>query len=140
VGLIWHSPKVGEESAVKTWTLLHWLLRDYPNRNFAIELWDGECWPPAKNCFHRFTWKIKRPGALQALLQASDRQIALAEAYISGDFDILGDFEAIFPLADYLLSKKWSVREKLHLLSLLGRSAAPPHPLDLRPHLHGRLH
>ena len=131
-----------QDAAQRTWEFVHSLLRDYPNRDFTVELWNGECWLPEKNQFHRFTWKINRPDALKTVLLSSNRQIALAEAYIYGDFDIVGDIEAIFPLAEHFITRKWSVQEKLNLLRLLGWSAVKPtHDTHrLAPHPEGQLH
>lgn len=104
----------------RTSQLLHLLLRDVPKRDFAVELWDGTKWPPDRNQFCRFTWKINDPDVLKRAFQSSNRQVALGEAYIHGEFDIVGDIEGIFPLTDHLLAKKWTAAEKLRLATLLG--------------------
>src|SRR4030067_632760 len=47
-----------------------------------------------------FTLVIHRPGALRRMfLHPTD--LSLGDAYIHGDFDIEGDFESSFALADY---------------------------------------
>ncbi len=134
----WKHPS---DDAQTTLQLLQWLLRDCPERNFTVELWNGASWEPEKNQFHRFTWKINHPDVLRTALSSSDRQIALAEAYIRGDFDIIGDIEAVFPLADYLRDREWSMAEKLHVLGRLGLPARKRR-FGIRdvPHLSGRLH
>jgi cyclopropane-fatty-acyl-phospholipid synthase len=118
------------ESATNAVEFVQFLLRDFHLRNFSVEFSDGSCWPAEKSQFHRFTWKIYNPAALRQALFASNREIALANAYINGDFEILGDFEAIFPLVDYLIHKKWSATEKLHVLKL---AFALPKPERMKP-------
>ena len=106
--------KIGDTSARRVMESLQFLLRDFHPRNFAIELWDGTHWLPEETQFHRFTWKIHAPDTLWAVISSSNREVALAEQYISGNFDIAGDMEAVFPLADYLIDKEWNKAEKLH--------------------------
>jgi cyclopropane-fatty-acyl-phospholipid synthase len=76
---------------------------------------------------------------LRAALR-SDRQVALGEAYVSGDFDIAGDILAIFPLAEHLAEKHWSATEKLRLGSLLLGLPATAHYEALIADLSGRSH
>jgi cyclopropane-fatty-acyl-phospholipid synthase len=105
-----------EALAVQTLKFLQELLSGYHPRDFEIELWDGTRWQPEASQFRRFTWKINSPGAVRAAFTSAS-QLALAEAYICNDFDIHGDIESIFPLADYL--SNLSSARKLHLGSLL---------------------
>ena len=68
----------------------------------------------------------------------SDRQVALGEAYIYGDFDISGDILGCFGLAEHLATRGWSAAEKLKLGGLLiGLPSSAKHRSD---HLHGRVH
>lgn len=122
-----------------TLQFLHELLADYHPREFAIELWDGEQWSAESNQFRRFTWKINNPGALRRVL-ASPTEVALGEAYIYGDFDIDGDIEAIFPLAEFLLNKHWSVKDKLRLGSILLSLPSATAPGHSPPELSGAPH
>jgi len=130
-----------DSSARSTLEFLHELLRDYHPRNFEIELWDGTRWEPEPGQFRRLTWKIARPGALRTALTAPS-QLVLAQEFIFGDFDVEGDIEGVFPLADYLLNHEWGTKEKLRLGALLLRL-----PVDDRRHssppgakLRGRVH
>ncbi|MGA9471294.1 MAG: cyclopropane-fatty-acyl-phospholipid synthase family protein [Terriglobales bacterium] len=109
----------GDRSAAKTLKFVQYLLRDVHPRNFTVELWDGSAGAPEKNQFHHFTWKINSPDVPVAIVHSSNRQVALGEAYVRGDFDIVGDIESAFPLADYLINKEWSLAEKVHLASLV---------------------
>lgn len=119
-----------EPGALRALHLLQYLLGDFHPRDFAIVLWDGTVWEPEPGHFCRFTWRIDDPDVLRTLM-GSASQVSLGEAYIHGDFDIDGDIEAVFPLAEHLIHRKWSVKEKLHLGSLM---LALPHG---QSHLHG---
>jgi cyclopropane-fatty-acyl-phospholipid synthase len=115
------------------------LLRDYHPRDFAIEFWDGSRWDPEPGQFCRFTWHIHHPGVLRALLR-SDRQVALGEAFIYGDFDISGDILASFPIAEYLEQKQFGPGRKLRLGSLLLGLPSQLRDEDVRVELRGRTH
>ena len=106
------------KAVAKATAVLEELIGDYRPRDFAVELWDGTRWDPDPGQFCRFTWRIRHPGALRAALR-SDRQVALAEAYVYGGFDIEGDILAIFPLAEYLDEKSFRTSEKVRLATLL---------------------
>jgi cyclopropane-fatty-acyl-phospholipid synthase len=129
-----------DEGAVSALRFLQELLATYHPRNFAIELWDGTTWGPEKGQFRRFTWQINNPQGLRTLIRAT-REIALGEAYIYQDFDIDGDVQAVFPMAEYLMGKSWTIREKLRLARLLaGVASGPSRPRIVRPQFGGRLH
>jgi len=130
-----------DQAASRTLTFLQEVLRDYHPRNFAIELWDGTCWEPEPGQFRRCTWKIMRPGAVRSVF-SNPSELAFAEAYIGGDFDIEGDIEGIFPLADYFLNNNWSLKQKLRLRSLLSElpNGGELHLVRRGAQLSGRLH
>jgi cyclopropane-fatty-acyl-phospholipid synthase len=133
--------KIQDAWSRKTLQFLQLLLRDFRPRNIAIELWDGMHWSPEDTQFQRCTWKINNPGVLRAIISSSNREVALAEQYISGNFDVAGDMEAVFPLAEYLLHRKWSATEKLRLSKAL--LTLPPSGMAQRAvgvRLRGRLH
>lgn len=106
-----------DKAAERASAVLQELLREYPARDFAVELWDGTRWEPEPSKFCRFTWQIHTPRVLQALFRA-DRELALAESYIYGDFDVSGDLLAVFPVADYLMQREFSLTEKMRLSTL----------------------
>jgi len=115
------------------------LLRAYPARDFAIELWDGRRFDPAAGNFCRFTWHIKKPGAIQALLR-SDRQVGLGQAYVCSEFDIRGDLLAVFPVADYLLGKHFSAAQKLRMIASSAGLGLTAQDHVQRARLRGSLH
>jgi cyclopropane-fatty-acyl-phospholipid synthase len=127
------------KSASKAMAIVQELLREYHPRDFAVEFWDGSRWDPETGQFCRFTWHIHHPSVLRSLLR-SDRQLALSEAFIYGDFDISGDILAIFPVAEYLENKHFGAAAKLWLGSHLLGLPAKLHDQNGRPELHGRSH
>jgi hypothetical protein len=64
-----HSPRQGRRKGDRH---SQELLRDFPGRDLAIELWDGTRWDSEPSKFCRFTWHIHNPEVLQALF-CSDR-------------------------------------------------------------------
>jgi len=127
------------KTVAKVMAVLEELLGDYRPRDYAVELWDGTRWDPDPGQFCRFTWRIHHPGALRAALR-SDRQVALAEAYIYGAFDIEGDILAIFPLAEYLNQKSFSTSEKVRLARLLLGLPSADHVDGTGKKFGGRVH
>lgn len=123
-----------------TLELLDTVLADYPRRDVAIRLWNGDTWGCSAS--PRFSLVLKHPGSLRRMLLGAN-QLTLGEAYIYDDFDIEGDIEAAFEFADYLTAHELELTEKLRLAGLLLRL---PHPNghgaqhELAPQLHGRQH
>ncbi|MFQ5794516.1 MAG: class I SAM-dependent methyltransferase [Candidatus Bipolaricaulia bacterium] len=103
-----------DKAASHSLAILQFLLRDYHPRNFTICLWDGSQWPAEIEC-PDFTLTLKHPGALRRMLQNTTTDLYLGEAYIYDDFDIEGDIEAVFPVADYLMSLDWRISTRLRL-------------------------
>ena len=136
-GMAERAQAVQEKSAARAMALLQAVLRDCRPRNFAVELWDGNRLDPEPGQFCRFTWRVNHPNVLRSVLR-SDRQVALGESYIFGDFDITGDILAVFPIAEYLADKHFSAAEKLRIAGLaLGLSSKVG---ENSGSLHGRLH
>ena len=77
------------------------MLADYRPRDFAVRFWDGSTWDADKEPT-RFTLALKHPGALRSMFWPPN-ELSVAEAYLRDDYDIEGDIEACFPVADYLL-------------------------------------
>ncbi len=133
------APVVESKFAAKAMGIVQELLREYHPRDFAIALWDGSRWDPSPGQFCRFTWHIHHPNVLRSLLR-SDRQVALGEAFVYGDFDISGDILAIFPVAEYLERQHFGAGQKLRLGSLLLGLPSKLQGEAARAELHGRMH
>jgi len=102
-------------------SFLHDLLGHYHPRNFAVRLWDGTVWDAESGQPAYFTLVLKHPGALRKMFLPPNG-LTLGEAYLYEDFDIEGELEAVFGLADSLIDMHWSETEQLRygqaLLSL----------------------
>ena len=135
--------RVRHESSQRVLHFVQSFLADFHPRDFAVELWDGTRWSSEDNLFLRFTWKINNPEALKRALFSTNRQVALAEAYSYGDFDIEGDMEGIFGLAEYIIDHKWTKAEKLRLMGMAltlpsAKAAAEHSPVRLKGSPHSR--
>lgn len=115
------------------------LASGYGRRNFVVRLWDGTSWGDTER--PRFTLVFKHPGAVRKMF-AAPSELALGEAFIHDDFDIEGDMEAAFELADYLLAGEYSVTDRLQLGSLLLRLPNNEHLTERypAPDLKGSIH
>ena len=131
----------GESHSLVSAELLETLLADYPRRDFQVRLWDGTTWGMEKQ--PRFTLVLKHPEALRAMF-LSPSELRLGEAYVYDDFDIEGNIEAVFDLADYLLGQGCSLwegfdlRERLQKLSANDQPRAGPHPIKLWGSVHSK--
>ena len=131
----------GEPHSLVSAELLETLLADYPTRDFQLRLWDGTTWGMEKQ--PRFTLVLKHPEALRAMFSRPANS-ELGEAYIYDDFNIEGNIEAVFDLADYLLGQGCSLpegfdlRERLQKLSANDQPRAGPHPIKLWGSVHSK--
>lgn len=103
-----------DKSVRQALTFLRTLLADYHPRDFTVRLWDGSQWPAETESLH-FTLILKHPAALSRIFNKSNPDLALGEAYVFDDFDIEGDIEAAFPVADYLVGLELGFIERLKL-------------------------
>ncbi|MBI5418735.1 MAG: class I SAM-dependent methyltransferase [Deltaproteobacteria bacterium] len=117
------------------------LLGNCRPRNFAVRFWDGSILPPEPGEAACFTLVLRHPGAPRRMLWPLN-EVSLGEAYIHGDFDVEGDFESAFALADYLVGLRLGTAERLRLGRKLLILPAGGSPLSGRkpPRLRGLLH
>jgi cyclopropane-fatty-acyl-phospholipid synthase len=78
----------------------------------GVHLWDGTPWPDETP--RPATLALKHPGALRAMFLPGT-ELGLAEAYLYDDFDVEGDIESVFDLADALAATTSGWRKKLHI-------------------------
>jgi len=123
--------RVWERSVPGAQSFLNDLFAGYNACPFAVRLWDGTVWSPVPEKMPRCTLVLKHPGALRRMFLFPN-EVTLGEAYIYDDFDIEGDVEAGFALADYLFELRPSLFEKLRLGRYLLRLPAEERPGSLR--------
>jgi len=114
-----------------TLRILKELAGSAPLNHVRVRLWDGSYWPDHASASSVATWVLNHPGSLREMLLANS-QSALGEAYLRNDFDVEGDAEAAFELADIIRTQTegWSRKLKMaHLLwQLPSRPAAGEQP------------
>ena len=119
-------------AAAHTRDLLEDLLPDDEARDFAVRLWDGSALEPDPGRAARLTIVLAHPGALKAML-VPPTELTLGEAFVHGDFDVEGDLQGVFGLADRLFARERGVLERARLATRLlalpvpqrERAAAP---------------
>ena len=96
-----------------TLDLLELLFKGDAARQVGVRLWDGTCWPDDEP--RPAILVLKHPGALRAMLLPGT-EVGLGEAYLYDDFDIEGNVESVFGLADSSLhGMAPGLAEKLHV-------------------------
>lgn len=85
----------------------------YQGPPFALDFWDNSCWRSAQTDAV-FRILIRNPGALHDLV-VSPSMLSLAEAYICGELDVLGDLQLALPMADCLFGLRLPLTEKLRI-------------------------
>jgi len=111
--------------SIRSAEFLDALLKNFPKRDFQVRLWDHSTWG-TPGCPH-FTLVLKHAGALRSMF-SSPSELTLGEAYIYDDFDIEGDIEAAFDLADYLLAQERSLGVNFDLGRRLEKLPKRDHP------------
>ncbi len=109
-------------------------------RNFAVRLWDQGELPAGSE--PAFSLVLNHPGSLRQMF-SPPMELSLGEAYIYGDFDIKGDFYALFGLADALTGRNFTAAEVATLIKEVQRlpKSSRPREITRRPaELHGDLH
>jgi len=118
------------EAASRTLHILESLFDAEARQRVGVRLWDGTTWPDGAS--RPVTLALKHPGALRAMLLPG-HELGLAEAYLYDDFDIVGDIEAVFDLADALAAATAGWRKKLVTArELLRLPSGPDHPTGRR--------
>jgi cyclopropane-fatty-acyl-phospholipid synthase len=141
-GQLAKQPLPQDSAAQKSLDFFNMIVASAPVKPFAIRLWNGVEWrhsqePP------RFTLELKHPTALHRLLWRPS-ELSLGEAYISDEFEVLGDLEASFELAEHLIGREWRMSEKLRLagklLGLTGKRLAGKRqdPVKLKGKVHSK--
>ena len=107
------------QEKAKTLNLLDELFRVEEGPRIGVRLWDGSTWPGDVSTSTKIV--LNHPGALRAMFLPGN-ELGLGEAYLYDDFDIEGNCEAVFDLADELARRTSGWRIKLRaakeLLSL----------------------
>ncbi len=106
------------EAAVR---FLEELFDSAPLHRVSFRLWDGTLWPDEKA--RPVTLVLKHSAALREMFGAGTEK-GLAEAFLRDDFDIEGDIEAAFEIADALGQRRSGWLKSLHGYYRLSRLPA----------------
>lgn len=114
-------------------------------RAFRVQLWDGSVEGPAIDEAAGFTIVLRRPGALRRMLLPPS-ELAIGEAYLRDDFDVVGNLEEATGLAESLMARFQSPARLARLVPLLralpadGVQHDAGSPVRAVPRLAGRRH
>ena len=111
-------PMAGESRKQQAIEFLEELFREVSGREVGVRLWDGTMWPDETP--RRVTLELNHPDALSAMFR-DGTELALAEAYMFNDFDIVGDIECVFGLSSALAAATAGWRKKLRAAMMLAR-------------------
>ena len=100
------------------------VLERYGQREFAVELWDGEEWPAQAPGPARFRLIVRAPSAVRGMFSHADA-LSFGEAFVYNQVDIEGSLLDIFAPADRLLNIPLSVADKYRLLRRVWAIPAP---------------
>jgi cyclopropane-fatty-acyl-phospholipid synthase len=113
-----------------TLQLLDELLSAEATQEVGVRLWDGTLWPDDQPRPARLV--LNHSGALRAMF-TSTNEVGLAEAYLYDDFDIEGDIESVYGLANGLIKASSSLSTKVRIARMLLRlPAGDDHQQDQR--------
>lgn len=116
-----HTPPTRDtdtNAAAITRAILQRLFGASPPERVTFRLWDGTIWPDYAPENAAATIILNHPGALRRMfLPPTER--AVGEAFIFGDFDIIGDIEAACELNDIVGAMPRTPKTTLEFLKLL---------------------
>lgn len=99
-------------------------------RSFAVQFWDGHTEPDDASASD-FTLKLNHPGTLRRMLHPPF-ELSICQAFIAGDFDILGDVERAASLGENIrggLANPFRLARLTRALLALPTNDTPaPHP------------
>ena len=137
-----HRAQIGSSDQAVELTLgvLQELFHGEAARRVGVRLWNGACWPDEAP--RPTTVVLKHPGALRSMFLPG-AEVGLGEAYLYDDFDVEGNLEAVFALADEaaqdvsgLLQRLRTARSLLQLPAGPRRAASRRGPARLRGKRH----
>jgi len=119
-----------EPAAEITTRLLHDLFPSNAWESMGVRLWDGTRWPDDHP--RATTLLLNHPGALRSMFLPGT-EVGLGEAYLYNDFDVDGNLEAVFGLADDVAQDVSGTLQKLRAArDLMRLPGGMEHPKSRR--------
>jgi cyclopropane-fatty-acyl-phospholipid synthase len=121
---------VGQDTPQQvTRLILESLLQNRPIKHMNVRFWDDRMWPDAQP--RAATLVLNRPSALREMLLPGT-ETGVGEAFLDSAFDVEGNIEAAFELADHIMEKTNGWTKKLGLGYLLRK--LPDRPSSANGH------
>ncbi len=95
-------------------SLLETVISPLRPRGFAIQLWDGEQWPPEPAGPADFKLIFRTPNVVRSIF-SNVSTLSFGEAYIYGDLEVQGSFIDIFESADRLMTIHYPASKRFKL-------------------------
>jgi len=130
-GFLGEEPSGHDSTQRLTRLILDNLVQNRTLKNLNVRLWDGSMWPDENP--RVATLVLNRPGALREMLLPGT-ETGIGEAYLDLAFDVEGNIEAAFELADHLMEQTNGWTKKLGLGYLLRQLPERPFPNDRCKH------
>ncbi len=108
-------------------SLLRAVLARLGRREFAVELWDGEEWPPEQSAPADFKLIFRTPNVVRGMFSHMSA-LSFGEAYIHGHLDVQGSLIDVFDSGDRLLAIRYPPSERLRLARWLWSIPPPEYP------------
>lgn len=104
--------------------ILEYLFAEFLQHDLRVRLWDGTL---LGSHHPQVTLVLNHAGALRSMF-LTPSYLKLGEAYVFRDFDVEGNLQVVFQVAELLLAQVYRLSEKLHLQTMLGKLPAEHHP------------
>lgn len=108
------SAPITDSAELAARALLRMVLARLGPREFAVQLWDGEQWPPEPEGPADFKLIFRSPNVVRSMF-SDISSLSFGEAYIYGHLDVEGSLIDVFESGDRLLTIHYPAAEKLRL-------------------------
>lgn len=123
------SAPITDSAELAARALLRMVLARLGPREFAVQLWDGEQWPPEPEGPADFKLIFRSPNVVRSMF-SDISSLSFGEAYIYGHLDVEGSLIDVFESGDRLLTIHYPAAEKLRLARWLWSIPAVKNPAN----------